>query len=584
MAKIKEIIANQKSEIKNIFQRYAVTLAAANLCCILYVILDLADYNWHETKAGAYMLYILMGLSIGSFLLESVLTEDGRGRKKRIIPYTIVGIISFIFTWTGDIFFPDFSDKGKALFFKILALCIILCVGLGLYAIIRKSGMCFQKYAVDFVFGTFKLGSIWFVINIGVILLLEMFDTLIVSIDYWDTVTYIEILLTGAVYLPYILICMTDKKENRSKFVRGFLLYVLMPLVLAAFAIIYLYIIRIIVTRRMPSNEVFRICAELFAIGVVIWTMADSYRSTGEEKESGRGRIYEKLIRNIKYMYAPFILLEGYAIGVRIAQYGVTRERYFAVIFILAQIIYIVWEPFLALMDRMKKKTSERAEAGYENMIFVGFILYIICFLAPGINADYVEYQSQKQIFESKMDEMLNYQANMDTFAQDYKKLRSIYHTLKYNVYGGEYLEALDSAEELEGLFDYNTQIEATLTGEKDVWQYVAVNCGDLVFDIAGYNKMYRADYSYTPELSCDDKLEITDKTGYLIISVEPEAIYEYFIQMDDEAYSRVPPYEVEVDGNHKLIIKYMRFRHSDKEDKIDKVKNIDIEGYILER
>lgn len=303
MEKIKEIIANQKSEIKNIFQRYAVTLAAANLCCILYVILDLADYNWRKIGTGAYIIYILAGLSIGSFLLESALTEDGSGRKKRVIPYIIVGIISFIFTWIGDIFFPGFSDKEKVLFSKVLVFCIILCIGLGLYAIIRKSGMCFQKYAVDFVFGIIKLGSIWFALNLGVILLLEMFDTLIVSIDYWDAVTYIEILLTGAVYLPYILICMTDKKENRSKFVRGFLLYVLMPLVLAAFAIIYLYIIRIIVTRHMPSNEVFSICAQLFVIGVVIWTMADSYRITDGEKESGGGRIYEKLIRNIKYIY-----------------------------------------------------------------------------------------------------------------------------------------------------------------------------------------------------------------------------------------------------------------------------------------
>lgn len=268
-----------------------------------------------------------------------------------------------------------------------------------------------------------------------------------------------------------------------------------------------------------------------------------------------------------------------------------TQERYFAVIFILAQIIYIVWEPLLALVDRIRKKTSERAEAGYENMIFVGLILYVICFLVPGINADYVEYQSQKQIFESKMDEMLNYQANMDVFAQDYKKLRSIYYTLKYNVYGGKYLEALDSAEEFEDLFAYDsqigwTQIEETRTGEKVVWEYTAVNAGDPVLDITGYNKMYSVDYAYNSELSCDEKLEITDETGSLTISVEPKAIYEYFIQME-EAYSqghKILPYETEVDGNYKLIIKYMGFRHSDKENKIDTVKHINIDGYILER
>lgn len=585
MAKIKEIIENQKSDIKNIFQRYAVTLTAANLCCILYVILDLADYNWNETKLGAYIECILMGLSIGSFFLESVLTEDGSNRKKRVIPYIIMGIISFIFTYIDDILCPEFSDWGQKLFWQILVFCIILCIGLGIYGIIRKSGMCFQKYAVSFVFGIIKLGSIWLALNIGAILLLEMFDTLIVSIDYWDAVEYIEILLTGAVYLPYILICITDKKENHSKFVRGFVLYVLMPLVLAAFAIIYMYIIRIVITRHMPSNEVFNICAQLFAIGVIIWTMADSYRSPKEEKKDSKGgRIYEGLIQNIKYMYAPFILLECYAIGVRIGQYGVTQERYFAVVFIIAQIIYIVWEPIMALIARLGKNSSEKKTVGYEGMIFVGLLVYVICFLAPGINAEYMEYQSQKRIFESKLDVIENYQADIQankySFIENYEELRSVYRTLKWNVYGSEYIEDMDPKGKLEDLFSAYTYTELE---EDGVWEYISVYYEDSVVNIAGYDKMYMVNDSYTPEISCNEELEISDEDQYLTISVSPERMYEHFIQAKKEGNYGVDmdPYEMEIDDNYKLIVSRLSFQYNYRD---NTVRKISIRGYILER
>lgn len=585
MAKIKEIIANQKGDIKNIFQRYAVTLAAANLLCILYVIFEIADYN--EKPAG-YILYTLLGILIGSFLWESILTEDGSGRKKRIILYVIAGIISLAFTWVGDVAYPEFSDKGKELFWKIVVFCILLCTGLGIYGIIRKSGMSFQKYVTGFVFGMIKLGAICFALNIGAFLLLEMIDTLIVSFDYWDAVEYIEILLAGAVYLPYILICMTDKKENRSKFVRGFVMYVLMPLVLAAFAIIYLYIFKIIATRHMPSNEVFSICAQLFAMGAVIWTMADSYRESNE-KDSGGGGLYEKLIRNLKYIYAPFILLECYSIGVRIGQYGLTQERYFAVMFIIVQVIYIAWEPVMALAGRFKRKPSEKKAVGYEGMVFVGFLIYVIACLVPGINAEYMEYRSQRKIFEQKIGEVQNYftdeyQNNIFIPDSDYEEaedlyyeMRSIYRVLMGNVYGAEYMEEAYSIDELDSMFSYHTPVK------DENWIYTSAYNDGAVFDIAGYDRLYKFEYSCMPKLPFEPEILIETEDKTLLISVQPKGIYEYFIQMneDTEFGIYVESYIAEIDENYKIIVNQARFYYN-KEEGI--VKDVNMYGYILER
>ena len=55
--------------------------------------------------------------------------------------------------------------------------------------------------------------------------------------------------------------------------------YVLGILVIIAFAIIYLYIAKIIILRDIPSNQIFRILATLFIIGFPIWTMSKSFEN-----------------------------------------------------------------------------------------------------------------------------------------------------------------------------------------------------------------------------------------------------------------------------------------------------------------
>lgn len=103
---------------------------------------------------------------------------------------------------------------------------------------------------------------------------------------------------------------------------------------------------KIFVTQEVPSNEIFSICASLFAIGMPIWMMASGF----VEEKSSR---YKKLIHITKYIYAPFILLEIYSMSVRVKAYGLTEQRYAAWMFILLQVIYILWEKIYARYARL---------------------------------------------------------------------------------------------------------------------------------------------------------------------------------------------------------------------------------------
>ena len=55
-----------------------------------------------------------------------------------------------------------------------------------------------------------------------------------------------------------------NKKEGGS-FAKGFVLYVLLPLVIMAMLIIY--IAKIMILRNMPKNIIFRILSGIFIIG-----------------------------------------------------------------------------------------------------------------------------------------------------------------------------------------------------------------------------------------------------------------------------------------------------------------------------
>ncbi|MDE5873573.1 MAG: hypothetical protein K2H07_06625, partial [Lachnospiraceae bacterium] len=98
-------------------------------------------------------------------------------------------------------------------------LYIILCTVLGFHKLIKNSGMPFAKYAVNLVVGVIKVGIVLFLLNVGFVLLVTIFDILILDIDEWTFIGYVELFLVGPVYVPYTLICLTDKTETicRSK-------------------------------------------------------------------------------------------------------------------------------------------------------------------------------------------------------------------------------------------------------------------------------------------------------------------------------------------------------------------------------
>ncbi|MBQ7706293.1 MAG: DUF4153 domain-containing protein [Lachnospiraceae bacterium] len=610
MGKIKELLAEQKNVVKEIFFRYIATIIAVFLFCLV------AIYEVDNTGSGEVAEHLMTFFAIfacGSFFIETVF------KKNKVITYVIDALISLLFTalafnlydWAGQDVFDTFV--------KYFILYIIILLGMSFYTIIKKSGMSFQGYVNTVGLNLGKWCAIFAILNLGILIIFEIYNSLIVKIDVYDFWAKFELLLTGILYFPYALICITPDKEEKPKFFKVLLKFLLVPLLLIAMIIIYMYIFKILFIGSVPSNEVFEICAGVFVLGFVISTLAYAYLDNAtvkakngiagaeESNEAGKKGIYEKIILYLKYGFIPMVLLEIYSLGIRISDYGVTEDRYIGVVFIIAQIIYIAWEPINKLISGIgrvdikeadtkaissdtfdnneistEKKKDEKTGfgKGYEKLIFVAIIIYIFTVIVPFTNIEFCCYASQKSRMEKAL---LN---------NDYATAHSALNSIRYNRYGKKYLDENYTEEELEEIHSKYYEIHKN-NGEYyySGGVYISPYYNSPEIDIAGYSKMYTFSNTISYSFEMDDadlilksqssdtdnadRLEIND-----VSDIVSDALKDYGYNSQDSSrnYEAVPIREY-VFGDKKLIINNLSFYYFEDGKTIS---GFHIAGYVL--
>ena len=384
-------------------------------------------------------------------------------------------------------------------------------------------------------------------LNIAVILILEIIDALLVDIDTFRVELNIQLLLSALAYFPTCLLAVSDTSEDNAAFTKKFVSYVLLPCVWIAMFVIYLYVVKIFVTQEVPSNEIFSICASLFAIGMPIWMMASGFV---EEKTSR----YAKLISITKYIYAPFILLEIYSMSVRVKAYGLTEQRYAAIMFILLQIIYILWNRH------------------YENLILVFVGCLFIGLLLPFGNASYLSYQSQKNRF------VKNQTTDKEVAAEAYDYLRG-------NAYGRRYIKTnLTEAEQDE----LHSMMYGGDTHDSEQWESVYFYADPIEekgIIIDGYAKIYTMTAHWNEESTIENYENKTITVGDSEYkNVDFTSCISYYKNLEDKRENQKINekdivYEIQVSDTEKLIITYISFEIDEKQDKINRMF---MKGYML--
>jgi hypothetical protein len=619
MGKLQVRLHEQKEQITDVYRRYRVTISAMGLLCLLMMVYNIT----HSKNDNIYehICDICAFTAIGSFFVESLAVLAKRHKdKNQVQVFWIIGNVSSLILaifWT--VLLLNAEESVSATAFAVmsrLAVFYALALGLGgLYVVITSTGLSVGAYGRNVIFNLLRLFFVLLAVNIGLVLVFLLFDSLIASLEVWDWLENIELLLSAFVYSPLTLMYVADIESQRvqeqrmqeSRFVRNFLRFALMPLVCAATVIIYMYMVKVLVGATELSNVIFSPCMWLFIIGAPIWEMASE-----QEISDGKTAVWDKIINSMPYIYAPFILLEIYSMGSRIAQYGFTVERYAAVMFIIFQIVYVAWDVvWNVICERVGKKGLKDAVSNKSGLVIAVIILLFIALVIPGVNAEYVSFASQKSRFD-----------------KSYKKAKSVFE--KYGYDEQEYTDGQDYAdakltederhvlEQFTGAYDYlegdargksyvkkgtdKNQISSYVSLANDIlrwsgyesgesWDYLNFNRYSELKSIdifGGYNRAYVISLSDSDE--CDrayyEKYELPDNSGDYTYSVTVDLtpLIDALELENDGEYSGLPedePYEIIIDSKAKLVITGFMI---DKLSGGYRYKGLYIRGYLLEK
>lgn len=587
MGKVSNYINQNMAKFKQIYIRYAASIFCAFIIAVVSIIAN--------QKKGFDIESIVTVCSIwlaGNFLVESLwkktAEEAQKNKQKWLIGYGVTFVIAIVFENLSEILKAQKADIPNLIFESILYFYIACTVLLAIYVLLRQQKLDLPHCIGRIIFALLRAVGVYLVLNIAVILILEIIDALLVDIDTFRVELNIQLLLSALAYFPTCLLAVSDTSEDNAAFTKKFVSYVLLPCVWIAMFVIYLYVVKIFVTQEVPSNEIFSICASLFAIGMPIWMMASGF----VEEKSSR---YKKLIHITKYIYAPFILLEIYSMSVRVKAYGLTEQRYAAWMFILLQVIYILWEKIYARYARLagrKKTYNNQADTGdtgtehaneinqtktqinwhYENLILVLVGFLFVGLLLPFGNAQYLSYQSQKSRLVKNR-------------TLDMGEAAKAYDYLKTNAYGRRYLDNYLTEAEQDELHSMMYDGDAYGSDQwESVYFYVdPIEEKGIIID--GYAKIYTMTAHWNEESTIENYENKTITVGdNEYKNVDFTSCISYYKNLEDkrenqEINEKDIVYEIQVSDTEKLIVTYISFEIDDEQTMI---KRMFIKGYML--
>ena len=391
---------------------------------------------------------------------------------------------------------------------------------------------------------------------IGLAIIGSIFVFLILDGENWDIVSVLEILLLGLYFVPNLISSINHYDEAQTKFAKNFAKYVLGTLLILAFAIIYLYILKIFIYRIIPNNQIFRILASLFIVGCPIWSMINSF---------GEDNIIDKISKILPLLFIPFIFLQIYSIGLRIANNGLTEARYLGVVLILCEIIYTI-------MYIVAKK-------------HIGKILLVLsAFATISIIVPYINMFTMSEF--SQINNLKIFTQKAEYTEEEKDKILGAYNYLSYRKHGQTYVideilnkEQKEKIDELE--YDKNDN-----TYENNADEYISLDDDITSLNIEGYNKLYKisavkyrqSDNESLENIFSNFELTLDQNDSKITINILPEITK--FINMKAQKQFEENN-EIIIDENRKIIFTQIYINYNKE---TNEVFNYNISGYLLEK
>lgn len=552
--KLKEKIVGVLQTFKKSIGKFPLTIISAIVLTVIYTIC-LDNYSIETTTLTNISLFIVIFAS-STFLIETILETK---IKKKIIYYIIAAIWATVLTYAVNIEEGLLGMSNTIFLFKIerFIICyLIATIVLAIYYNYKSLNKTFEQYVTSTFVTIFKTSLIYGILAIGIAMITAVFVYLILDGESYILVARMEILLFGVYYIPTVLYSFYDQEEEIGKFAKIVIKYVLGTLVIVAFAIIYMYIIKIIFLRDIPSNLIFRILSALFIIGLPVWTMILSFKEN---------TTLDKINRKLPLLFIPFIILQIYSIGTRILSNGITELRYLCLMLIIFEIVYII------IYLTKKEKVSR--------ILLVFLALTVISTIAPYINMFTISNLSQ-------YNNLKIYKQKTEYSEEEKTKIYGAYNYLRHSsIEGKKYIENYLTKDDEELI----KKLKNSGTKKSDNGKNIYVDKDINYIEVEGYKKVYKIDsYSYNSSKenrTIDEtfsNIEInTQESNYSIEANILPLINEYVNHENEMNNYSEENNELKLDENKKIILERLILEYDDT---TKNVSYYNMSGYLLEK
>ena len=550
------------SQFAGVFKDYPVTMAMILAAAVFSAVLHL-DHDNEVKKNCEKILQFAFCMAAQGFAVEELF----RGKlKRKIAGFVISVIISALFVYIGFHKGAEIAGMDIEMVKEVwLRFCIVYGISLlaaVIFHIKKRLSEGFEVYCTRAFLALVRSYFLYGLFAVGLAVLLFIFNELIFDTD--DLLECLEVFLAISFLAAITIRALGVKHEKPGRFAGICEKFALIPMLIAAFAIIYIYMVKIFVTDDIPSNSVFGILTGLFVSGVLIWTMGHDICS------DRRGIGGMSFI--LPYVYIPFIFLQSWSILIRIRQYGFTAQRYFGIVLIIFEILYFV----LYITGRIIKKEL------IGSLLILLALAALICLFAPRLSFDDVVIASQTKRAK-------NILSLKDISRSKGSELSSAWDTIRDVSYKGKNAAEEKFSEAEKAVIDEQRSLAGSSyshTAYMRAGQYLAG------FDISGYSRIYEtgiinweygdiSNKPYTVYVSTLGDSNEDSADFYLNVKGLAEHFISQYEAGNGDDYSLGKYRLIKIDDSRDLFIKDITVTYNEDE---PEETEIDFSGYVLER
>ena len=257
MGKLKNLFLGISNSLKETFKKFPITIVIVYLTTIVCAF---GTDDFVETFLDDMWFFMMIAWAIGTLFSEKFFKNNYLRATGEIIAL----IIAMIFRWV----ITDKALSNNILLMKIYVtyLCVIPLATI--YKMLKDSGVSVKEYAIRVLGNISKTSAIYFLANLGILVVILVFIELILDGNDYDIIPRTLILLLGGFYVPAMINAITDVKQETGKFMKILLTGILMPVALFLIGTLYLYVIKIMISGELLNKSLFFILSLTFTLAI----------------------------------------------------------------------------------------------------------------------------------------------------------------------------------------------------------------------------------------------------------------------------------------------------------------------------